>query len=421
MSQTADSVGGTVKAAQGQTMVLSASLNTEAKGDIFIWRTQDLDFLVKVEDLKAMGFKEPAGIVLVLDGAPHVSLKSIRGVSFTFVEKTLALNISADPQLLLGQALDLRSDQRIRGVIPNDNSVFFNYALSASGGDSASGSNLGFAGELGWRFGDYLLLSDGSVTQAANGQRQFVRLMSSVTHDDRESLKRTVIGDFLTPSRELGSGVNLGGISISKLYGLDPYFIKFPTQSIRGTVALPSDLEVYLDGQRIRNEKIKPGEFELRDLLAYGGARNIQLVLRDAFGRVQQLSYSLYFSDQPLRQGLQEYSYNLGALRRNFGVQSNHYGPLAFSLFHRYGMSNTVTLGLRAEGRRSLFNAGPTATVVLGSAGVVNMALAGSSLEGRRGAAGSAVYNYQAKSWSLGFSLRRDWRSEEHTSELQSR
>lgn len=409
MSQTAESASGIVKAAQAETMVLGVTLNTEVKGDIFILRTPDLDFLVKVEDLKSIGFKEPDGVVVVFDGAPHMSLKSMRGVSFTFVEKTLALNVTAEPQLLPSQALVLRADQRIRGAVPNNNSVFFNYALNASGANSVSGINLGFAGELGWRFGDYLLLSDGSMTQAANGQRQFVRLMTNVTHDDRESLQRTVIGDFVTPSREFGNGINLGGISISKLYGLDPYFIKFPMQSIKGNVALPSDLEVYLDGQRIRSEKIKPGEFELRDLLAFGGARNIQLVLRDAFGRVQQQSYSLYFSDQPLRQGLQEYSYNLGALRRNFGIESNHYGPLAFSLFHRYGLSDAVTLGLRAEGKRALFNAGPTATVVLGSAGVVNLALAGSSIEGRRGAAGSAVYNYQAKSWSLGFSLRRDW------------
>jgi len=408
-SQTAAPLNSPVRAAQAEAIVLRVTLNTEGRGDLFVWRTSDLDFLVKVEDLRLMGFKEPVGNLAVLDGEPHMSLKSMRGVGFAFDEKTLALNITAEPQLLPIQALGSQGAQRIRGVIPDNNSVFANYALNTSGGSSVIGTSLGFAGELGWRLGDYLLLSDGIVTQAASGQRQFVRLMSSATHDDRETLQRTVVGDFFTPSREFSSGVNLGGVSISKLYGIDPYFNKFPTQSVRGSAALPSDLEVYLDGQRIRSEKIKPGEFELRDILAYGGARNVQVVLRDAFGRVQQLNYSFYFSDQPLRQGLQEYSYNLGALRRDYGVASNHYGPLAFSMFHRYGLSDAVTLGLRAEGKRAVFNAVPTATVVLGSAGVVNMALAGSSLEGRRGAAGSASYNYQARSWSLGLSLRRDW------------
>lgn len=390
-------------------MILRVTLNTEDKGDIFIARTPSLDFLVKVEDLKTMGLKDPVGTVVLLEGEPHLSLKSMQGVSFAFDEKSLALNITAGPQLLLSRTLDLHTGQRSRGAISHNNSVFFNYALNSSRSDSVSGNGVGFAAELGWRFNDYLLLSDGSTTQAANGQRKFVRLMSSVTHDDRESLQRTVIGDFYTPSRELSSGVNLGGISISKLYGLNPYFTQFPMQSISGKVATPSDLEVYLDGQRIRSEKLKPGEFELRDLLAYGGSRNVQLLLRDAFGRVQEFSYSFYFSDQPLRQGLHEYSYNLGALRRDYGTESNHYGPVAFSIFHRYGVNDALTLGLRAEGTGGFYNAGPLATVVLGSAGVVSLALAGSSISDHRGAAGTASYNYQAKSWSLGLSLRRDW------------
>lgn len=394
---------------QAETMVLRVILNTVDKGDIFIARTPDLDFLVKLEDLKTMGLKDPAGTVVVLDGEPHISLKSMQGISFAFDEKSLALNITAGAQLLLSRTLDLRTDQRGKGAIPHENSVFFNYALNSSRSDSVSGNSVGFAGELGWRFNDYLLLSDGSTTQAADGQRKFVRLMSSVTHDDRETLQRTVIGDFYTPSREFGSGVNLGGISISKLYGLNPYFTQFPMQSVSGKVATPSDLEVYLDGQRIRSEKLKPGEFELRDLLAYGGARNVQLVLRDAFGRVQEFSYSFYFSDQPLRQGLHEYSYNLGALRRDYGTESNHYGPTAFSAFHRYGLNDALTLGLRAEGTKGFYNAGPSTTVVLGSAGIANLALAGSSIGGHKGAAGSAAYNYQAKSWSMGLSLRRDW------------
>lgn len=395
--------------ARVETIVVRVTLNTADKGDIFAGRTPSLDFLVKLEDLKSMGFKQPAGALVLLDGEPHISLKSMSGVSFAFDEKRLTLNITADPQLLPGQALNLRTAQRSTGAIPHDNSVFFNYALSSSKTDSVSGNGVGFAGELGGRFNDYLLLSDGSTIQAANGQRKFVRLMSSVTHDDRESLRRIVAGDFYTPSRELSGGVNLGGISISKLYGLNPYFTQFPMQSVSGKVTTPSDLEVYLDGQRIRSEKLNPGEFELRDLLAYGGSRNVQLVLRDAFGRVQEFSYSFYFSDQPLRQGLHEYSYNLGALRRDYGAASNHYGPTAFSMFHRYGVTDALTLGLRAEGTGKFYNAGPSATVVLGSAGVVNLALAASSVSDHQGAAGFAAYNYQAKSWSLGMSLRRDW------------
>jgi outer membrane usher protein len=395
---------------QAQTMVVRATLNTEDKGDVFVGRTADLDFLVKVDDLKAMGFRDPAGTVQILDGEPHLSLRSVKGLSFAFDEKTLSLNISAEPQLLGRSAFDLQGRRRIRGLVPTGSSAFFNYALNYAKTDSDPDSRIGFAGEVGWRYRDFLLLSDANTVQSANGHRKLVRLSTSITHDDNEALRRTVIGDFFTQSRDLSNGVNLGGLSVSKVYGLDPYLIRFPMQSVSGNVALPSDLEVYLDGQKIRTERLKPGEFELRDILAYGGARNVQLLLRDAFGRVQQLNYSFYFSDQPLRQGLHEYSYNLGAFRRSYGTVSNNYGLTAFSLFHRYGVADAITLGLRAEGNKDLLNAGPLATVVLGSAGVLNLALAASTIEGNSGAAAAVNYNYQARSWNFSVALRRDSR-----------
>ena len=392
--------------AQAEMLVVRVNLNTENKGDLFVQRTADLDFFLRVEDLKAIGFREPAGTVLMLDGEPHVSLKSIRGVTFAFDEKALALNITAEAQLLPSSSLGLRAERRRGASVASSNSAFLNYALTASGGTAVS-SGLGFSGEMGVRLGDYLLLSDASTVETT-GSKRFLRLMSSVTRDDRANLRRIVIGDLLTPTRDFSSGVNLGGIGITKAYGLDPYFVRFPTQSLSGSVALPSDLEVYVDGQRVRTEKLKPGEFELRDILAYGGAQNVQLVLRDAFGRVQQLNYSLYFSDQPLQQGLHEYSYNFGALRRRYGIESDAYGPAAFTMFHRYGVSGAATLGWRTEATRHLLNAGPTATVVLGNLGVANLAVTRSALAGRQGSAALASYSYQAKKWSLGFFLRHD-------------
>ena len=396
-------------AAKTQAMVLRVNLNTEAKGDLFVVRTPTLDFLVRTQDLKDIGFKDPEGIVVVLDGEPHISLQSMKGVSFILDEKILALDITADPGLLPSQALQLQGSNRIRGVIPLNDSAFVNYAISSSHNYTGAGNSLDFSAEAGWRLGDYLLMSNGNTVPDASGGRKFVRLMSSATYDDRDNLRRTVAGDFFSPSREFSNSLNLGGISVSKLYGLDPYLTRSPSQKITGSVATPSTVDIYLDGQRIRSETLKPGEFQLNDLLAYGGARDVQVVLRDAFGRVQQFSYSFYFSDQPLRQGLQEYSYNLGAIRRDYGLSSNRYGPGVFSMFHRYGLSDALTLGWRADAAKGFYNAGPTATVVLGSAGVLSLALATSKVNELRGTAAQLGYNYQANRWSMGLSLRRDW------------
>jgi outer membrane usher protein FimD/PapC len=409
-SVAADAVVAASNPAQGESIILRVKLNTEDRGDLFVERTPDRDFLVKVQDLKAMGFREPPGKVVMVDGEPHISLRSIPGVTFRFNDKQLTLDITAPPQLFATQSFTVEDQRRRAVIVPNNNSLFVNYALSGVQGESTP-SGIDFAGELGWRRDGWLLLTDGSTVRDLQGRQKFVRLMSSWQKDDRTDLRRTVIGDFYTPTREFSNGVNVGGISISKLYGLNPYYIQYPMQSVSGNVALPSQLEVYVDGQRVRTEQLRPGEFQLNDILAYGGAHNVQLLVRDAFGRVQTLNYSFYFSDQPLREGLHEYSYNVGAIRRDYGLRSNAYGPAAFSMFHRYGFSSAVTLGFRAEGTRQLLNAGPLATLVLGSAGVAGLAAAASSIDGQRGASALASYNFQVRDWAFGASLRRDWRS----------
>lgn len=402
--------GTTSAAAAAEPMVVRITLNTEDKGDHFVARTADGDFLVKEADLYAMGFKTLTGTVTVLEGEAHRSLRSIEGVRPVFHERGLVLAIDADPSLLPARRLGLSSRQGPKGAIPDGTSGFFNYALNWSDASESTGRHLAFTGELGLRNGDYLLLSDGSTVVLPGGERKFVRLMSSVTRDDRETLQRWIAGDFLTPSRDFNNGVNLGGVGVSKLYSINPYLIQFPTQTITGNAALPSELEIYMDGQRIRTERIRPGEFELRDLLAYGGSRSIQVLLRDSFGRVQQFDYSFYFSDRPLQRGLHEYSYNIGAIRRDYGLRSNRYGPGAYAMFHRYGFTDALTLGIRAEGTRQLLNAGPSATLVLGTAGVISAALAASTITGHRGAAASLAYTYQTRGWSTSLSLRRDWR-----------
>ena len=145
----------------------------------------------------------------------------MRGVSFTFKEKALTLDITADAQLLPPNIYDLRSERRKGAYASNSSSAFLNYALTGTTGNAAPSSGLAFAAEAGVRWGDYLFLSDASEVETTAGQR-FVRLMSSITHDDRQNLRRITIGDHLTATRDFSSGINLGGIGITETLTLRP-------------------------------------------------------------------------------------------------------------------------------------------------------------------------------------------------------
>jgi outer membrane usher protein len=112
--------------------------------------------------------------------------------------------------------------QRRQNVLrPTDPSAFLNYRLDYSSVVGAKGA-LALNTETGLRLGNWLFTSEHtSLFGSANGR--FTRLMSSLNYDRRDSLQRLILGDFLTASDDLGGGLNLGGISLSKRYDMDPY------------------------------------------------------------------------------------------------------------------------------------------------------------------------------------------------------
>jgi len=376
-------------------LIVRVTVNQQDKGDLFVDRAANGDFLVKSEDLKGIGFRSPVGQVTRVDGEEYRSLRSMTGVTFSFDEAALSLAITVPPSFLGKETVDFTAPQGERVYYPADSSLFLNYGVDYLTGGSSS-SSLSLTDQFGARKGNLLFLSD-SVFVKDPSQDRFTRLQTSFTYDDRKELRRFIAGDCFASSGDLGSTLNMGGLSFAKVYRIDPYFINYPTLGISGQVATPSEAKIYLNGMLLKTQALPPGEFELKNLTPYGTAGAVEVVLKDAFGREQHLNYPFYSSGASLlKKGLQEYSYSLGFLRDNYATESNRYADLAFSAFHRYGMSDALTLGLRAEAKEGLYNLGSQATALLGHAGLLSLSLAGSAgAAGESGAAGSANYVYQ--------------------------
>jgi outer membrane usher protein FimD/PapC len=366
-------------------------LNGEEKGEFLVRLLDDGDFLVRTADLAAMGLTVPPGRTTEVDGEPHRSLRSLKMMSFAFREKTLALELTAHPSMLPMRVVDFQPPRQTKVLYPNDPSGFFNYGVTWTGGNPGDAESLDVTGQVGARRGDYLFLSDAAYSKTP-AERRLVRLSTNVTLDRRDKLQQLVFGDLTASSGDLGTGVNLGGIGFSKVYSIDPYFLRYPLADVGGMVSLPSVAEVYLGGTRIRTEKLPPGQFELKNISSIGGRSDVTVVIKDPFGREQRIVYPFYFAETLLEKGLHEYSYNVGFLRRKFGEESDRYGPIAFSVFHNYGVSDRVTLGGRGEGA----NLGPQAAFRVGDAGIVALSLAGSARRsGRLGLAGEATHSFQ--------------------------
>lgn len=397
---------GTPAPADGQVLIVEIHLNGVRKGEYTVVAAADGDYLVGEDDLTAMGVQPPFGTTVQAEGEAHYSLRALQASEIRFDETKLALFVTLPSERLPKKALDLLPGRPQRVLEPRDNSAFFNYRALSSGDTGGGPKNLALSTELGVRVGAFLLRSESAHGRGA-GPRRDIRYGSNVTHDNRRTLQRWILGDFSTSSGDLGGTLNLGGVSFSKAYQIDPYFIRQPMAGFTANIPSPGQAEIYLDGVRVRTETLQPGQFELRNLNYYGGQREVAVVIRDPFGREQRLVYPYYFSDVNLREGLHEYSYNLGWQRENLGIASNDYGPLALSAFHRYGVNDKLTLGGRGEAEPGRFNLGPTMALRSDRWGILSGGYSAGRSPAGSGWAGVVRYGFQARQFNSQAELRR--------------
>lgn len=402
------------KIVENDQIIVNVRINSENKGDMIAYLTPQGNFLFGIQELKELGFRDPKGTLTVIGQKEYVSLRSMQGVSYTFDQDKLSLDINANPELLEKKVFDFKTQRRPRTLYPRDNSAFLNYGVTQySNLYDSDNRTLNVSNEAGIRLHDILFFTDTTYTRN-NLDDNFVRLQSSAIYDFRQDMRRLTVGDLFASSGDLGGSVNLGGLSYSKLYSMDPYFIKQPLFKFSGQTALPSEADIYVDGILYRREKLSPGTFELQNIQYYGGYRNVDIVIKDAFGREQRIQNPFFFNDILLKKGLNEYSYNAGFVRQNYGVTSNDYGDPAFSFFHRYGLTDQVTVGIRGEGSTgSIANFGPTISFLEKNIGIFT-ASASQGVGEYSGIAGLFSHTYQSKWVTTQFFVQgnsRDYRT----------
>jgi outer membrane usher protein len=240
--------------------------------------------------------------------------------------------------------------------------------------DSASWSS---TGQTGLRRGNLLFLSDG-VYQYNKNTQQAVRLMTSLYWERPNSISRWVAGDINATSGEPSGPIIMGGLGYASAFSMSPGLMTYPLGNFGGVTTLPSDADIYVNGVIVRREHLAPGDYRFRNLPVSNGANNVEIVMRDAFGNESRSSTRFYLSDNLLKSGLHDFSYNIGFLRRDFGSASNRYGHPLLIARHSLGLSDSFTLGAGAEAGNGLVNLIPRAVLSLEQMGVLNI-MAGES------------------------------------------
>ncbi len=289
-----------------QRAVLDLVVN-EAKAGQVLAVIRRADVLVPPDALRRAGMREVGGRTVIVGTRDFVSLASLApGVRYRLDERALVLRLTARPEQLGTHRLDLRSQQRPAFTFSRTSSAFLNYGVDwgQSAGRSATA-------ELGINLRGVLLTSSGTWQRG----RRFVPGLTSLVIDDRERLRRVILGESFAGDRLLGGTVLLAGVKVARDYGLDPYFVQYPLLGLSGLVETPSTVEVYVDGRLVRQERLQPGRFELANIPVPVGSSRTQVLVRDAFGGEQELRAPYYLANKVLAAGLHEYEYGVGLPR----------------------------------------------------------------------------------------------------------
>lgn len=388
-----------------ETLVVKVVLNGEDQGEHFVVRSQDGKMLMRVDDLRGMRFERiPVEAVRDVEGIKYLPLESFApGVTYALNERKATIDLTADPSLLGKQTFDFSLRGQDRVPVSGVNSGFVNYAVNYTYDDLSRSHRYSLPWEIGASLGGNFLFSN-FLYRSSGEDKGIVRQNTSVTRDDIPNLKRYIIGDITAVSGETGGF--LGGVSVSRNFGIDPYTLRYTPLSLSGFTATPVDAEILVNGITAQKVHLSPGPFDFSSLPFATGSGSATLVLRDAFGRERKIEYPFYVVTTLLLPGLHDYSYNLGFRRKNLGKESFDYGTPAFIGYHRYGFTKDLTAGVHWDVDSGFSNAGPTAQFLLGGVGVFGVAGSASIRDGKDGYSGSIAYNYSGGNIGFGATFR---------------
>ncbi|SMC08816.1 fimbria/pilus outer membrane usher protein [Nitratiruptor tergarcus] len=396
--------------------VLRVVVNGQVKGDFIVSITPDKDILVTEDFLRSIGLKKP---FRAKKKTGLISLNSIKDLNFSVNEKKALLEITVDPRLLTPTNVAIKRKREIHELeYLKDNAFYLNYYLRYYADDHLNNETFNGNFEAALRLEELLFYSDLSYAKSES-VNSLHRLSSSITIDKPDKLHRVVIGDFSATSGELGSNLLLGGVKIERNFSLNPYLLRYPNLGIEGVLETPSTVEVYLNGALYQRLELPPGPFRIENLPAMPGSGKITLIIRDALGKETVIERPFYIPSRMLGQGVTEYSLAFGFRREDIGKENFHYGRAALLGYMRRGLTDYLTMGLRAEVDDEIANAGVEATTSLFSKAEMRFSTALSQKEGEAGYAGSLGINIPTqKRISLGFTLRKF--SKEYTDLLET-
>ena len=390
--------------AADQTLELAVTINGAATGKIGEFILRDGVLLARAAELGELGLRVAETAPRSADGLVMVS--ALPGVSFSLDPSAQTLQLRAGSAQLLPTLLQAGPPEGAAAPLESGAGATLNYDLS----DSVTGGRHLASGLFDLRLFSPLgvastgVLAHAGPSPAGPEPSSAIRLDSTYVYSDLAGQRRYRLGDFISGGLSWTRPVRLGGVQVTRDFSMRPDLVTFPLPLVAGSAAVPSTVDVLVNGARVLSSQVPPGPFQVPQMPVITGAGTVQMTVTDALGRQVTTTLPFYASPTLLAQGLQTYAVEAGAVRRNWGVLSNDYGAMAGSATWRRGLSSSLTVEAHAEGTAGQAMAGGGLAAEVFGMAVVNLAVAGSSATGHTGGSLSIGAERQARRFSFGVS-----------------
>ena len=386
-------------------LLLQVDVNAQGLADtVLVLRGADGTIAVPVDSLDRWRLRRPEAAPLFHDGVPYYHLDAIPGVTYVYDPAKQTLAISAPPRAFTRTQFSNAASKYPPPTAPQPGG-FLNYNLFAS---RASGASQ-YAGQFeAGAFSPYGVLIAGLLAQDNDGTKQAIRLDTTWTSDFPDKLASLRIGDATNVPGSWGRAVRFGGVQYGTNFTTQPGFISFPSLAANGQAALPSTVDVFVNNALVAQRPVPPGPFSITNIPTVNGSGNVQLVVRDLFGREQVISQPFYASVNLLKEGLDDFSAEAGFERNNYGVESFDYGQAIASGTYSRGLTDQLTGELHGELMRNLAAAGVAANYLINGVGV-GSASAAASDGGGNGAGGLGSLGFQRQTGQFSAFAQAQW------------
>ncbi|MDE8652331.1 fimbria/pilus outer membrane usher protein [Novosphingobium album (ex Liu et al. 2023)] len=352
-------------------------------------------FLVDADDLRGVHIRVPPPV------AGPIDLADLAGVvaSYDQAGQRLLLHVPSEwlPQQTLGN-----SPTPVRIEPESSFGAVLNYDLYlARGGTGDATAALWNDARVFGRFG--VVRSTGVYRQplAGKGGGRFTRYDTQWTYIDDDRALTYEAGDLVTRTLPSTSPVRLGGVQLSRDFSVRPDIVTYPLPSFSGTAAVPSAVDLFINGHHTSSGQLAPGPYTLTDMPYVSGAGEAVVVTTDAQGRRISTSIPFYVANTLLRPGLDDFAVSIGKLRRDYGRENFAYGAMAASGAWRHGLTDWLTVEAQAQGARSLALGGAGGTIRIGNLGVIDVSGTVSRHDGAQGTQIQVGYQYSNRRFNL--------------------